>query len=1048
MKHLRVAAWTLWFMLCMAGIASAEPVSMLIAGVAGVLKAGGIGAMLIKAAFGIALQVGASLLQKAMTKSRPQAQPGITGELRVGGDNSISFVVGDYATAGSLEYTGEWGSAGGTPNAYHVQVVTLSDLPQGGIGSSVWINGQKCTIDFGAVPVEQGYPVLEFRRSGKDHVWVKVLGGSQTAADPYLLGVFGSRADRPWLSDMIGRGLTVAILTALVNRELLTQLPAARFEPNALPLYDPRKDSTVGGSGTHRWGVPSTYEPTRNNAVIIYNILRGIWHEGDLLYGPAIPATRLPLANWFAAMNECDLPIDGVAQFRCGYEIKIGQHQPLDVIQELLKGCNGKIAEVGGIYKIHVGAPALPTAFIADDEFVVTDEQEFEPFPGLESTFNGAAATYPEPEAAWEMKDAPQRLFPAYEAEDDGRRLLADFQFNAVPFPLQVQRLMKSMVEDGRRFRKHRGTLAPWAFVLEPMDTISWTSAREGYSDKLFQIDSMDDQVNGNQAVAFRETDPSDFDWNASTDELPWSVGPIVPQWPSAQVMVGWQVFPATLGPPGKELPSILVSYPGDLVDVRAIRAQVRLSGETGLVFDGESPYGNPATNPNPAGVILNGAFSPATDYEARGIVVPFSGREAEWSEWLPVKTPNVWIGDIYPVDLDRLAEDVRGFQNWAGGGIREIKRRLEEFDLRIADQDLGNAYDRQQIRKQLTATYEHSKAEWTYEVNVVAAESYALARRVEELDAEVFDPETGLPAVAGAVDVLEAYAGPDGALANAVTALSASSTPGEVSEANFRMEAVAGPTGYSRIGLQTRQGGAGSWRGAAAYLDTPNNPAEKTRFAVVADQMVVMDGNGDVSAVFDGDTAYFDNARIRNLDADNINVAALTATAGFFDNVYIDSSLQLGPNVVVEGTIQAGAITNSNNNSFSGTNVGMVGTWTDTASIVIDSPSLNPILIFANYSSYGTSPANTGGAYPGLMLRIRIVMNGVPLPNMEWAASVPSYSQYVQLVDSVVVLAPVSQVTNTITIQVRAFTNAPAFDVGYLTHNVSNQIVAQCNKK
>src|SRR5690606_24987594 len=115
----------------------------------------------------------------------------------------------------------------------------------------------------------------------------------------------------------------------------------------------------------------------------------------------------------------------------------------------------------------------------------------------------------------------------------------------AVPYPLQVQRLMASMVLDARRFRKHRGTLGPWAFILEPMDTVSWTSAREGYATKLFQVASMDDQVNANQGVALTETDPSDFDWTAATDELPWSVGPLVPQWPVAQPITGWQVLPA-----------------------------------------------------------------------------------------------------------------------------------------------------------------------------------------------------------------------------------------------------------------------------------------------------------------------------------------------------------------------------------------------------------------------------------------------------------------------------------------------------------------------
>ena len=38
--------------------------------------------------------------------------------------------------------------------------------------------------------------------------------------------------------------------------------------------YDPRKDTTAGGSGAHRWGVPATYEWSDNAALAAYDRLR------------------------------------------------------------------------------------------------------------------------------------------------------------------------------------------------------------------------------------------------------------------------------------------------------------------------------------------------------------------------------------------------------------------------------------------------------------------------------------------------------------------------------------------------------------------------------------------------------------------------------------------------------------------------------------------------------------------------------------------------------------------------------------------------------
>lgn len=455
---------------------------------------------------------------------------------------------------------------------------------------------------------------------------------------------------------------------------------------------------------------------------------------------------------------------------------------------------------------------------------------------------------------------------------------MASVSLDFVPYPEQVQRLMKSALAEGQRARRHTLVLPPefWPFAY-PGAILAWTSPRNGYVNKLFRVDGVVDRANLDIMIDVTEVDPSDYNWNPATDYRPPVDGAVGVIRPPVQPLVGWQVFPATIGPPGKELPSIRVAFPGKLVDVRAVRVRVRLAGETAFMFDGEVPYGDPNTNDAQESVILSGTFSPDTDYQVQGILVPYGERETSWSVWLDVKTPNVWINDVYPIDLDRLAEDVTGVLEWAGGGLREIERRFEEIELWISDQDFGNAFDRQKIREQVTATYEHAQAQWTYEVEVLAAADLALATRVETLNAtvgsnyaefqstaaalastdtalansitalnvEVFNPVTGLPAVASAVSALEAYSGPDGTLANAVTSLSASSTPGEISEANFRMQAVSGPVGYTTIAAQTRQNGGGAWRGAAWYLRTPNDENLPTEFVVDAQQMVF----GDVSS-------------------------------------------------------------------------------------------------------------------------------------------------------------------------------------------------------
>lgn len=1058
MKLLRIAAWTVWFMLGWTALAHAGPVIAAIGGIIAAIKA----SALVQFLVGIALKVGMSLIQRAMAKR--QAQPGISGQLRLGGNNSFSLIVGNYATAGSLDYYGEWGRSGRTPNAYATQVVTVSDAPQVAIGSRVFINNELCEIDFEATPVEQGYPVKEYRRNGRDHVWVRVLDGTQTEADPFLLDKFGSDPERPWTADMIGVGSTIVVLTALLNRELLTSLPVGRYEPVAMPLYDPRLDTTVGGNGPHRWAQPETYGPSGNPLVIIYNIFRGIYVEGEKLYGPGVSASRLPLPAWFAAMNECDVPTvvaDGIGgidpiyepQFTAGYEIKVAEQEPADVIEELLKSCNGQIAENGGIYKPHVGAPGLPVMFLTDEDWIVTDPQELDPFKGLEQTFNGATATYPDPEAAWEMKDAPQRLFPDYEAEDDGRRLLADFQFNAVSSPTQVQRLMLSMVRDGRRMRFHRGTLPPVAFMLEPLDTISWTSARNGYIDKLFLISSKDEMTNVNQGVAAQEVDPSDYNWTPGTDKLPWSVGPINPRWPAPIPVTGWSAVASSIddadGTPRR--PAIDLICPGDNDDVRAIEVEVRIVRDgvaAEVVFGGEAPYGDVLAPGQTKTFKLSGNWClPNQTFDVSPRYLPFSGRELQWAGPFRVTTLNIRLGadDIYPDGLiPELQEWLDDAIDWIGPGVRELIDDARRLVASILDQEAGNYLDRQTLRQEVVSSNADARAYALLQIEAATGPGSALAQALLSvqaglagkadtsallaLTARVTETEAGLVAVSQAlvdvqaeidgkadgsallaltvrvtanegnisslsqalIDVNAAIANKADASAvlllsarvddvegdvmsvsNAVIALQSSYNDVSAS-ANFRMTTSAGPSGYAaRIGMEARAGGSGVYRGASLFIDVPSSTSAKTRIVMLAQQVVVMTAAGTVAALFDGDTTYINNARIRNLTATNIDVASLTATAGFFDNVRITSSLQLDPGVVIEGTIAAGAVTNSDDDHQTGSVGGGVGAgvWVDVADITIASPSGNAVFLYTAATLTRTNP--TGGVDRGFSIRV-----------------------------------------------------------------------------
>jgi hypothetical protein len=638
-----------------ADAAHADPISLAVTAIAqaigSITSIGVIGKLILT----VALNVGLSLIEKAMAK-KDQPQPaGAKLEISMGDDHAMSFIIGNYATAGRRKYAGSWGEDGKTPNAYFTDVIEVGNLPNyaGERGlTSVWIDDQQVGVLWEEPhPDGRGFPVLQYRVNGKDYLWIKFLDGTQTGADAFLTAKFGADLDRLWKPTMIGLGCQIVVLTARYNTDLFSGIPAGLYQPHPVPLYDIRKDSSVGGNGSHRWDSPATWEPTSNSATMIYNLARGVYYGQEWVYGGQnIAAFCLPAANWMAAANACDtlVALDGGSSepaFRAGYEVPCDQ-QPLDVISELLKGCNGRMAEVGGIFKVLISTPGGAVYSFSDDDVVVTEEQDFQPFPSLSDTYNAIEATYPEPTEKWATKDAPGRYNADLEAQDGNRRLPAQIQLPAVPFANQVQRVGLAMIQDYRRFRVHQIALPPDAYPLEPNDVVSWTSARNGYDEKKFLVVTVEPQPNFLIVVTLKEVDPADYDWHSGL-QLPTATGWIGPITPPSQPMVGWTVEPATVKDAGgiDRRPAIKISCAPDMDDVERVWVQVRLKETGDIVFDSDSTrYASPFS------WVLSGQWTLSnTDYEARGRYVPKSNRATDWSAWLAVKTPNVLIqsGDV-----------------------------------------------------------------------------------------------------------------------------------------------------------------------------------------------------------------------------------------------------------------------------------------------------------------------------------------------------------------------------------------------------------------
>lgn len=856
--------------LMMAEPAAAAPVAVAIVGALKTVAAWkigtfAIGSFLLKTAASFAVS---ALARAKMGQKQGQEQAGIRTESTLSGEEtSGSIILGKYATGGTMVAPPMTdGLASKTPNIYLTYVIDLGDMPIESL-DGIWIGDQKCEI-LPPEPSNEQYP--SFHRLGGEFLnqaWFTFFDGTQTAASEVLLGTDGN--GRPWAEDMIGRGIPYVIIVFRFNRDLYQGLPECLFEVTGIRLYDPRKDSTVGGSGPHRWGQPATYDPSENPAVQIYNILRGIELPDGSVWGGEAEAEDLPLDSWFAQMNEADEVVNGAPRWRSSYEIKIGPQAlggdtPADVIETILRGCSGAIAEAGGVYKIRLGGPGLPVAAFTDDDIIITSDQQYRPFKGMQETFNGIQAQFPEPRELWANKEAPPRYNRDWEIEDGDRRLVASLALPATPYPDQVQRVMAGYIKDARRDRVIDVPLPPDYGVLECLDSVAYTSVLNGFATKVFEVTSRSEDLQTLiQQVGARERDSGDYVWTAD-QELPSSVGNPTTTVPPPRSVLGFGVEPFVVrdAEGAARRPAIRLYWDGDQPDARGIQYRVRLAGASYLAGRGS------ITGMDAGEHIVSEGILPQTAYEVSAQLT--TARATVWTGWIPVFTPDVRLSGLdlrYDEITAEVREHVAELEAWSGGTgdyLRGLRAELAAIRDSVAEVDGATWLQHKSLSRQLGVQVATSRAEYTEWIDVAVSKTAALAVRMETVDATI-----GLGEHAEASDtILARVSQSEGAISENIQWTEAmfgrTSANGLIRIASEATTAGA----QTRIGIRAEATEDDTTHSAAFYLVARSDG--QSEIDLVAERVAIVESSGTdatrrVLFVVDDGVAYMDVAFIRD---------------------------------------------------------------------------------------------------------------------------------------------------------------------------------------
>jgi hypothetical protein len=308
------------------------------------------------------------------------------------------------------------------------------------------------------------------------------------------------------------------------------------------PLYDPRRDSTNGGSGAHRIDNQDTWtfregftEIGRNPALALLAYLIGWRVGGKLMWGMGVPVSRINLDNFRAYANLCEegvltrgggsvqrYTIDGILSTADAHEAVINQ------ITAAMGSC--KLADVGGAYSLIGGYDDTlgpRQAFFADDLVAPAGSSSpyvWVPSPSIRDTYNIARGRFANPASLYQL--------------EDWGVVETDTLPDSVPRTMSLDLGLVSRAETCQRIAKQfllreaitpgtfTAAFGPKAFAVAVGSLVTLSLPAQGWNAKLFRVIEQVETHDLLFQMTLREEDPLVYAWDREEKPLPQTIRP------------------------------------------------------------------------------------------------------------------------------------------------------------------------------------------------------------------------------------------------------------------------------------------------------------------------------------------------------------------------------------------------------------------------------------------------------------------------------------------------------------------------------------------
>lgn len=454
-------------------------------------------------------------------------------------------------------------------------------------------------------------------------------------------------------------------------------------------VYDPRLDTSIGGSGSHRVGDQSTWEWSANWALIVAHYLLGYRQNGKLIYGVGVEAGDIDWQQVADMAAVCDTTVDGAAKYEIGGIIPISNDHEA-VIKQLESAIDGKVAKIGGKYYIY--APHDDTAdvkmVITDDDIIAQSGVNFSPTAGLQTLYNTATGQYVSPAQLFQFVSYPE-VVEADALEDDGKARIVQYDFALLQSEKIAQRVARERIRRSRFTGSMSLAMGPKYIALKPFDVVQVNIKETDNQPELFRVIRIVGSVNGYAEIELIEEDASIYDVSSALGPSLTQLSPNAYNPTQAITPVNVQATNVTVQGEGSAKDAIRVTWnnPGAFVENSEVRYRVTGS---------DSDYIYVQTTSLSSAIISS--IEPLTEYD---IQVRHITRELVLSDYVEIThtSGDETINIIRQVQIDETVPNTP-FAEGVNADL-EIRNTIDLFLEEVA-QDINNEYENLNNRNEI----------------------------------------------------------------------------------------------------------------------------------------------------------------------------------------------------------------------------------------------------------------------------------------------------------------------------------------------------------